>query len=78
MDVTLDDGTQLHEDTAIVLGHAENPMSEADFRGKFDGLVVPVLGDAETARLYESLSEFSRAGSFAIVMALLERDPRKH
>jgi 2-methylcitrate dehydratase PrpD len=77
MDVYLDDGTHLHEDTAIVLGHADNPMSEADFRGKFEGLVVPVLGPDATAQLYELLNEFERPGNFTRVMALLAHDPRR-
>ena len=77
MDVYLDDGTHLHEDTAIVLGHADNPMSEEDFRGKFEGLVLPVLGRDATARLYALLNDFGRAGNFTQVMALLEPDPRR-
>ena len=77
LDVYLDDGTHLHEDTAIVLGHADNPMSEADFRGKFEGLVVPVLGPDATAELYELLNEFERPGKFTRVMALLAHDPRR-
>ena len=77
MDVYLDDGTHLHEDTAIVLGHADNPMSEADFRGKFEGLVVPVLGRDATAQLYALLNEFERPGNFTRVMALLAHDPRR-
>jgi 2-methylcitrate dehydratase PrpD len=77
MDVYLEDGTHLHEDTAIVLGHADNPMSEADFRGKFEGLVVPVLGRDVTAQLYALLNEFERPGNFTRVMALLAHDPRR-
>ena len=77
MDVYLEDGTHLHEDTAIVLGHADNPMSEADFRGKFEGLVVPVLGRNATAQLYTLLNEFDRPGNFTKIMALLAHDPRR-
>jgi len=77
LDVYLDDGTHLHEDTAIVLGHADNPMNEADFRGKFEGLVVAVLGPDATAELYELLNEFERPGNFTRVMALLAHDPRR-
>jgi hypothetical protein len=72
MDVYLDSGERLHEDTSIVLGHADNPMSDEDFRGKFEGLVVPVLGAPNTAQLYTLLNDFDRAGNFAKVMALLE------
>ena len=72
MDVQLDSGEILHEETSIVLGHADNPMSDEDFRGKFEGLVVPVLGAAKTAQLYALLNDFERAGNFAQVMSLLE------
>ena len=72
MDVYLDSGERLHEDTSIVLGHADNPMSDEDFRGKFEGLVVPVLGALKTAQLYALLNDFGRAGNFTKVMALLE------
>ncbi len=75
MDVYLEDGTNLHEDTAIVLGHADNPMSDEDFRGKFEGLVVPVLGAAKTAQLYALLNDFGCAGNFAQVMSLLAPVP---
>lgn len=78
IDVELADGTRLHEDTAIVLGHADNPMSEDDFRGKFEGLVVPVLGKDGTARLYGLLNDFERPGTLTKVMQLLERDPRRN
>ncbi len=78
MDVVLDDGTRLHEDTAIVLGHADNPMSEEDFRGKFEGLVVPILGRELAAQLYALLGDFARPGNLARVMALLAHDPRSN
>ena len=41
-----------------MLGHAQNPMSEADFRDKFQGLVEPVLGAQQTGQLYETLNQF--------------------
>ncbi len=77
MDVYLEGGARLHEDTDIVLGHADNPMSEADFRGKFEGLAGPVLGVQATAELYTLLNDFGRAGNLAKVMALVASDPRK-
>ncbi|MDB5811381.1 MAG: 2-methylcitrate dehydratase [Betaproteobacteria bacterium] len=77
LDVHLADGSALHADTEIVLGHADNPMSDEDFRGKFEGLVAPVLGMDCTAQLYALVNDFERTGNFGKVMALLERDPRK-
>ena len=78
MDVHLEDGVSLHEDTDIVLGHADNPMSEADFRAKFDGLVAPVLGAPQTAQLYALLNQFGQTGDFKKIMPLLEGDSRQH
>jgi 2-methylcitrate dehydratase PrpD len=77
MDVWLEGGAHLHEDTDIVLGHADNPMSEADFRAKFEGLVEPVLGAPKTAQLYVLLNQFGQAGDFKKVMPLLAGDARQ-
>ena len=76
MDVYLEDGACLHEDTAMVLGHADNPMSEADFRAKFESLVEPVLGVPKTSELYVLLDNFEQAGNFDRVMSLLADDQR--
>ena len=42
--VTLDDGTTLVEEVAFPPGHDKNPLSDAQLRAKFDGLVEPALG----------------------------------
>ena len=76
MDVYLEGGARLHEDTEIVLGHADNPMSAEDFRAKFEGLVQPVLGAAKTAQLYALLNRFDEPGTFPKVMALLDDNAR--
>jgi len=76
MDVDLEGSVRLHADTDIVLGHADNPMSDEDFRGKFAGLVEPVLGAQKTAEIYALLNGFERAGNFGKVMSLLVQDPR--
>ena len=51
-------------------------MSAEDFRGKFEGLVSPVLGEHTTGELYALLNEFERPGNFSRVMALLARNRR--
>lgn len=76
IDVELADGTRLHEDTAVVLGHADNPMTDEDFRGKFEGLIAPVLGAGTAAELFGLLNDFERPGQLARIMKLVERDPR--
>ncbi len=67
----------LSADTDIVLGHAQNPMSETDFRDKFQGLVEPVLGPQKSGQLYEVLNRFEEAGSIRKIMGLLEGNARR-
>ncbi len=67
----------LRADTDIVLGHAQNPMSEADFRDKFQGLVEPVLGPQQSRQLYETLNQFEQAGSIRKIMDLLDGSARR-
>ena len=63
----------LHADTMVVLGHADNPMSEEEVWGKFDGLVTPVLGADKTRTLYDLLKHFEAPGNFGKVTALIAK-----
>lgn len=63
LDVFLDDGEVLHEQTDIVLGHPENPMGWDDLLVKFQGLVEPMLGAGKTQTLYECIRGFEAPGS---------------
>ena len=63
--VTLDDGTTLIEEVAFPPGHDKNPLTDAQLRVKFDGLVVPALGAGRAEAIWERLSR-------------LEADPRPH
>ena len=72
LDVRIEGGELLHADTAVVLGHAENPMSDHDLRGKFEGLVEPILGAQATAKLHRHLTRFEQPGTLRKVMKLLE------
>src|SRR5688572_15383603 len=69
--VTVEGGEVLRSDIDIVLGHAQNPMSDADFKTKFTGLVEPVLGKPRCAELHGLLGDFERPGSLRKVMQLL-------
>ena len=71
LDVYLADGERLHADTEIVRGHYQNPMSWDDLKGKFEGLVEPVLGAGKTAELYETARNFGEPGSLARLTGLL-------
>ena len=63
----------LHADTNIVLGHADNPMSEEEVWGKFDGLVTPVLGAAKAKALYQALQQFETPGNLKQIFALVAK-----
>lgn len=61
MDVTLSDGETLHAETLVILGHPENPVSDAGLEEKFNSLVEPVLGSDKTAALLETAWAFGEA-----------------
>jgi 2-methylcitrate dehydratase PrpD len=61
----------LHADTTIVLGHADNPMSEDEVWGKFDGLVTPVLGAPKARALYDLLQRFETPGHLKQIISLV-------
>ena len=63
----------LHADTNIVLGHADNPMSEDEVWGKFDGLVTPVLGADKARALYELLKHFETPGNLGKIISLVAK-----
>lgn len=48
------------------LGNPENPMSLADMKRKFDGLVAPVIGH-DVARLFDALVGFGKGDVSAVV-----------
>ena len=76
MDITLQGGEQLHSETKIVPGHPDNPMSAADFKAKFLGLVEPKIGTDRAAALLDVLQNFERPGSFTGVMSLVDAGAR--
>jgi 2-methylcitrate dehydratase PrpD len=74
LDVMVEGETQpLHADTSIVLGHADNPMSEDEVWGKFDGLVTPVLGAPKARELYDLLRHWEVAGNLGKILSLVAK-----
>lgn len=63
----------LHADTNIVLGHSDNPMSEDEVWGKFDGLVTPVLGADKAHALYDLLKHFEMLGNLKKIVSLVAK-----
>jgi 2-methylcitrate dehydratase PrpD len=68
----------LRADTDIVLGHAQNPMGDGDFRDKFRGLVEPRLGAQRAAELLAALNGFEKPGTLRRVMDQLAGPGRPH
>ena len=63
--VRLDDGRELVREIAHPPGHDKNPLTDAQLRAKFDGLVVPELGAERADAIWGRLSK-------------LETDPTPH
>lgn len=72
LDIAFADGTHLKADTAIVIGHPDNPVDWAALRGKFDGLVEPVLGRGKADEVFGLAQSFDTIpGSARRITALL-------
>ena len=71
VDITLVDGTTLHEHVDSVRGTAFNPMTSDEVRAKARDLMTPVLGQASTSKLIEQIfatresDRYSRASAIA-------------
>jgi len=63
--VTLDDGTVHEARVDFPPGHDRNPLTDAQLRVKFDGLVIPALGRDRADAIWDRLSR-------------LDADPRPH
>lgn len=73
IDVWLEDGEVIHAHTDVYRGHPQNPLSDAELRGKFDALTIPALGATRSAALYDAAAHFERPGSVATIAGLLAR-----
>jgi 2-methylcitrate dehydratase PrpD len=63
IDVTLSDGETLSAETLVILGHPENPVSDAGLEEKFNSLVKPIMGADTAATLLEAAWTFGEAGT---------------
>ena len=73
LDVTLNDGTQLHEYVKDVRGTTGNPMPRAEVVGKSRDLIAPVLGAAQCDRLITTLLGIESVKSIRELRPLLQR-----
>lgn len=73
IDVTLADGETLNAETQVILGHPENPVSDAGLEEKFKSLVEPVLGVTKAASLLETAWTFGKKGTIERLNQLLAK-----
>ncbi len=73
VDVTLVDGTKIHEHVDSVRGTAFNPMSSDEVRAKARDLMTPVLGQASTAKLIERIFDIEKAKDVRELRPLLQK-----
>ncbi len=71
LDVLLEDGSVLQAETAVVLGHPENPVSDRGLEEKFQSLVGPTLGPLKTKRLLDTAWRFGEPGTVLSISELL-------
>jgi 2-methylcitrate dehydratase PrpD len=70
MEIALEGRETLSATVERSRGNPENPLSWDDLKTKFDGLVVPVLGDTSET-LYEALRAFDTPGALAKTLELV-------
>lgn len=71
--IDLSDGQQIEASVDIVLGHPDRPLGWTQIQDKFEGLVVPVLGDEKADELFKAVMGFAKGDGLSIprISALL-------
>ena len=70
--VTLIDGSTLVRELAHPPGHDKNPLSDAQLRAKFDGLIVPGLGSERADAIWSRLAKLETDGAPHEAVRLLD------
>ena len=76
LEITLNDGTRLTQDTGPVLGTVENPMTREQFVAKCRDLMTPVLGGSQSTRLIDRVLDVERVKDVRELRPLLQRTYR--
>jgi 2-methylcitrate dehydratase PrpD len=66
--VTLKDGRTLTKRVDYPLGNAFNPLSDKQLEGKFNGLVVPALGEAGAKKIVDLVWKLDEAKNVDALM----------
>ncbi len=70
MTMTMDDGARLVSQIDYPKGSIQNPMSDAELRGKFESLAAPVLGAARAAQIADRVSDMENCASVRDLMEM--------
>jgi 2-methylcitrate dehydratase PrpD len=70
MTVHLRNGRKLASQVDYPKGSIQNPMSDAEMRGKFDSLAGPVIGEKRAAALAEQVMALEKVGDVSELMKL--------
>ena len=70
MTMTMNDGSKLGSQVDYPKGSIQNPMSDAELRGKFESLAAPVLGAARAAQIADRVSDMENCASVRDLMEM--------
>ena len=73
LEITLNNGTRVTQDTGAVLGTVDNPMSREQLVSKCHDLMAPVLGTAQSTRLVERVLDLETIRDVRELRPLLQR-----
>ncbi len=73
LEITLNDGTVLHEQNDTVRGTPDNPMTKDEIVDKARDLIIPVLGNEKCARLIETIYGIEKVKNIRALRPLLQR-----
>jgi 2-methylcitrate dehydratase len=75
--VDLNDGRRLSKRVDYPLGHAKNPLKDAEVEGKFNALVVPALGEEGAKRIIDLAWKLDQAKNTDGLMQALKMPGKK-
>jgi len=68
--ITLGSGKKFVSQVDYPKGSIQNPMSDAELKGKFDALAVPVVGAARASRIADLVMHIERCSNIGELLRL--------
>lgn len=72
MTAYMNNGEQFTSQVDYPKGSIQNPMSEQELRGKFDSLVIPVLGEQRAQQIADMVKQIENCKNIKELMSLLQ------